>query len=165
MLSPTDLKNLVIRPVLSDLSRAGRGLLSESAVNLVLGTIIHESVTGNIQHLAQIGGGPARGIGEIEPVTGHDIYDRWLALPANAALRMIVGSMTTHEPFERQLVTNLSLSVCLIRLKYYPSALPLPAPTDAVGLTRYWKIVYNTELGAGRIDADTVAAFQSAINA
>ena len=50
-------------------------------------------------------------------------------------------------------------------LKYWRSPLSLPSATDAIGLATAWKQIYNSDLGAGSVDAAHVALFQQAIEA
>ena len=110
-------------------------LYSESAVMLLLGTAAQESKFGF--YLRQLGGGPARGIFQIEEPT----FD-WLK-----------GKYAEKYGLEGvefgDLIWNLKAAAVFCRLRYLVDSLPLPASTDIPGMARYWKRVYNTHLGAG----------------
>ena len=73
MISPQDLKTYVIEPALQELNNLLPGAYRPAAVNLLIGTAVHESTVGGETRLHQLGGGPARGIYQIEPANpaGH----------------------------------------------------------------------------------------------
>ena len=64
-------KDLIVEPVLHAM-----GMYSESAVNLLLMTVAHESRMGH--YIAQVGG-PALGVYQIEPTTARDVVMRYLS--------------------------------------------------------------------------------------
>jgi len=125
--------------VKSELSRwqpeKGQHFASPWAVNLLLGTIAQESHLGT--YLRQLGGGPALGICQMEPSTF-----RWL--------RTKYGQrFPGRELWEREvseLVWDNRLAILTCRLRYVAD--PKPIPEDLDGIARYYKRVYNTELGA-----------------
>lgn len=150
------LKAEIVRPVLTALD-----LASEAAVNLMTGTASAES---ECVYLRQLGGGPALGIWEMEPQTHDDVWVNFLNTHLAFAIP-IRRMVTTDIPRVQQLVSNLRYACAMARIRYYRSSLLLPAATDAIGLCRYWKTVYNTAQGAGAVDATHIAAFQAAIDA
>lgn len=153
----SQLKSLIVRPTLSAL-----GLGSESAVNLLTGTVLAES--GGIW-LKQVGGGPALGLWQMEPFTHDDCWTNWLRFPAQSkAATVIRGMLGNKEPDASYLVSNLRYACAMARIKYYRATPPLPHATDAAGLSAYWKTHYNTASGAGDASAN-VALFQKAIAA
>lgn len=122
------------------------GLFSSEAVSLLMGTAAQESGFG--RYIKQIKG-PALGIFQIEPNTFNSICNDFLAY--NDDLRFLVWDVCNIREFDAQdLDTNLELSICFARLKYY--TIPASIPTDLDGQAAYWKKYYNTIYGAGTVD-------------
>jgi hypothetical protein len=65
------LRHYVVRPTLRRL-----GLWSKSAENLLMGTAAQESHLGTYLH--QVGGGPAKGIFQMEPATERDLIKNYI---------------------------------------------------------------------------------------
>lgn len=131
----------VIRPVLARLN-----LWSPAAELLLLGTALHES--NNLKYIAQVGGGPALGLYQMEPFTLDDLYRNALSgpgVPARVLNDFMVNGFTRAE----NLSANPLYATAACRLQYWRFPEPLPAPDDALGLARYWKRYWNTEQGAG----------------
>lgn len=142
-MKPSHFRRHVIRPTLK-----GIGLWSLAAENLLLGTAMTES---GLFYLAQVGGGPALGVYQVEPATHRDIVERFLLTRRNAKLQPKVLALLAPEPDgEAQLKTNLAYATAIARLRYLMDPQPLPPADDVEALARYWKRVYNTEYGAGR---------------
>lgn len=150
----TQLKFNITEPALTAI-----GMMSTAALNLVTGTAIQETKT---EYVVQLGGGPALSLWQIEPNTELDIWKNYLAYQPELATK--VKSLLAPGPTTPQLIHNFAYAAAMCRIKYYRSPLPLPAYNDANGLANMWKTVYNTSLGAGAVDAATVANFQTAIN-
>lgn len=113
------------------------GLLTDEAVNLILGTAAVESRFGT--YLVQMNNGPAKGAFQVEPKTFY-----WL-----------------KEKYERQypelkkydfpdLEWNLKAGIIFCRLRYKVD--PHPLPNTLWGMANYWKRVYNTRFGSGTVD-------------
>lgn len=121
------------------------GLESENAVRLLLGTCAQESAMGRYRR--QLGGGPARGIFQMEPATQRDIYENYLryhpALKAKIKWVCVAKDLTDPKELER----NDRLAICLARVHYL--RVPEPIPSDLRGWARYWKQYYNTPRGKG----------------
>jgi hypothetical protein len=133
----------LITTVLDDL-----GLCSPSAVNLLLGTAAQESGFGT--YLRQISG-PALGVFQMEPATEADIWQNYLHY--HGGLRDLVVQCTFISfPTPEALIWNLAYSIAMARIKYYRSPDPLPSPDDIQGLAAYWKNVYNTQKGKGKVE-------------
>lgn len=111
-------------------------LLSDSSVNLLLGTCAQESGFGT--YLRQKGGGPALGVFQMEPATFNWLRDKykgkypWLA-----------------DCSADELEGDLCLSIIMARLRYAAVPTPLPAPNDIDALAVYWKMNYNSLAGKG----------------
>lgn len=158
-LNLTQLKRLVVEPTLEVLELGG-----EASVNLVTGTTLVES--GGV-YLKQVGTGPALGLWQMEPATEQDCWTNFLSFyaPLASKVHLFLAPFSTPNDRTRQLVWNLAYAAAMCRVRYKRASSELPAATDAAGLARYWKQVYNSSLGAGMVDAHHVELFQMAINA
>jgi hypothetical protein len=144
MLDIGQFRRLVLRPTLIHLD-----LWSQAAENLLLGTALQES---GLRHLAQMGGGPARGLYQIEPATHDDILRNYLVY--RPELSGLVRTLMAPAPSPvEQSATNLAYGTAIARLVYYRRPEPLPPPDDILGLARYWKRHFNTEKGRGTVSA------------
>ncbi len=152
MLDPSQLKELVIRPTLVKI-----GLWSRAAENLVLGTGLAES---QLQHLRQLGGGPALGLYQMEPETHDDIWETFLKFRVELASK--VQGLCSPYPRLSQLIGNLEYATAMCRVRYFRAPAGLPAADDANGMAQYWKKWYNTPLGAGDV-TKAAPCFQQAI--
>ena len=141
MLDPHAFRRQVIRPALVKL-----GLHSPAAEALLLGTALSES---GLVHLVQTGGGPARGLYQVEPATHRDIWLSYLAYRPRLAGRLL-GLTAGARPGAGQLVWNLGYATAIARLVYFRVPDPLPAAQDIAGLAAYWKAHFNTPAGKGR---------------
>lgn len=143
-ISAQHLRRYVIVPALKAI-----GLHSLAAENLVLGTACQES--GGGQYLAQLGGGPALGIFQMEPATHDDIWRHFLAYDATLANRVInMGASGLGVPPPSSLMTwNLRYAAAMCRIHYRRVSAPLPDANDIWALAEYWKRYYNTQRGAG----------------
>jgi len=147
------LKNFVIRPTLEYLGQGMPGIASDAAVELLLGTMAHES---QFAYLDQVTGrgdntlGPAIGFYQIEPATLGDLFKNYLSAPARRGLSDRVMSLLAARPVPRdQLATNLAFATAIARLIYLRSPVVLATAGDIAGHARVWKTVYNTVKGAG----------------
>lgn len=147
-------KVLIIRATLQQI-----GLISDSAVNLLLGTALVES---DLYFLQQISG-PALGLWQMEPATHDDCWQTFLNQKPDLAqeIRIIAGR---NNPDSALLISNLSYACAMARVKYLRAPVPLPPANNAAALSAYHKQFYNTPLGAADPTIN-VKAFQWAINA
>lgn len=143
------------------------GMGGPAAVNLLLGTHLVESLSDGRVCVRQLGGGPARGIFQMEPATAKDIVARYAEQRPDIRTRIAAGlhglvppdvawdeSWTAAETaaLEFRLTTDIGFQVALARLRYFMDPAPLPDPDDIRALAGYWKRVYNTAAGAGNPD-------------
>lgn len=143
------LRDYVIRPTLKYL-----GLHSQSAEQLVLGTIFQES---RGEYIKQLGDGPALGLAQMEPATHDDIWFNYLAykrkLASNISELASIKSLDPDMvPKAKELMSNLSYAVAMCRVHYLRVPEPLPKAGDIEAMGKYWKQYYNTPLGAGSAD-------------
>lgn len=152
-LDPRQLRDLAVRPALEHI-----GLWSLAAEQLVMGTAAQES---RLTYLAQVGGGPALGLWQMEPATHADIWTNFLRyrkdlrrrvsellVPGVPPLAAAVDLAIAPGPVA--LVLNLSYAAAMCRVHYYRSKAPLPAAGDVTGMAKRWKDSYNTAAGAGK---------------
>jgi hypothetical protein len=60
-----------------------------------------------------------------------------------------VAQLAGERPRHDQLAWNLGYATAIARLVYYRRPEPLPHADDLAGLARYWKVHFNSHLGAG----------------
>ena len=142
-MTPESFRSDVIDPTLKLLD-----LYSPAASDLMLGTALVES---KLIHRRQLGGGPARGLFQIEPATFRDVYGRYLK--NKPRLLGIVNSFLTDKyvaPVE-QLYLNDCFGCAIARIRYLYDPKPLPDADDIPALGEVWVRVYNAG-GAGTVD-------------
>jgi hypothetical protein len=155
MLNPNHTRTMVVRPALRAI-----GMWSDVAEDLVLGTGIQES---GLRALSQVPTGPARGLWQMERATFDDLWGRFLPLHSDVFAKVKLLLASAPEPFD-QMATNLLFAAAMCRIKYYASPKPLPSAGSLQAQADYWKLVYNTPLGAGRPE-DYVANVRRALSA
>lgn len=146
-----DFRAEVIDPVLRLLD-----LYSRAASNLMLGTALAES---GLVHRRQIGGGPARGLFQIEPATFQDVYRRYLPRRTGLLTR-VNGLLLANRTPADQLYDNDRFACAIARLKYWMCPLPLPRADDAPALAAYWLRHYNAG-GKGSVEKFLAAYTES----
>lgn len=144
MIRPSDLRRYVIEPVLRELE-----LYSESAVVLLLGTAAQESHLGT--YLRQVGGGPARGLFQIEPATHDDCWRNYLGARKDLAARVQRFVAPACRPVD-QLEWNLAYACAIARVQYLRDKMPLPPASDLRQVAATWKRWWNTTSGKGTVD-------------
>lgn len=138
------LRELVIRPALHQVN-----LWSPAGENLVLGTALVES---GGEFLAQVGGGPALGLWQMEPATHDDLWVNYIRYRRELGEQL--GQLNTVALFTdgaREMVGNLYYGAAMCRVAYARAAEPLPDERDALAMAKYWKLHYNTPKGAGTV--------------
>jgi len=154
-----DTKNMV--PMIEAVCK-GLGKYSPEAVALLLGTAAAES---GLAHRVQIGGGPARGLWQMEPDTAVSLFENYLRfrptlywktlamwLDINRDMAGQWGPITS--PSKRLLAYHLRsddvLACALARIKYLPVRTAIPKTLE--GQAAYWKQRYNTPTGKGSVE-------------
>lgn len=143
-ISERDILDCIIRP-------ATRLIDAQSASSdiLLLGTCKLESNFG--KYLVQIKG-PAKGIFQMEPFTHdslikHELKKTTVRKIMHACRLESVSQMTSD-----MLVWNLYYAAMMARAKYMTKPMKLPDCDDYKGLAAYYKLHYNTPLGACTIE-------------
>lgn len=144
MFNPESLRN-IIRISLKPINATKHPLWSPAAEEILLMIAAHESNLG--RHLRQIGGGPGRGLYQIEPDTLSDNYDNFIN--ARPDLRSQMAEISgVAGPDLNQLQFNPIYSTIHARLKLYRAPGQLPDAHDVQGMATYAKNHYNTADGA-----------------
>jgi hypothetical protein len=133
----------VLRPTLRHIA-----LSSEAAEQLLLGTALAES---RLVHRKQMGGGPARGLFQMEPATHDDIWSNFLEYRPTLAqkIRSLLSSPKANAHLE--LEKNDKYACAMARAHYMRAPNPLPKCGDTKAMATYWRQYYNTPLGAGTV--------------
>jgi len=143
-ISQRDLLDYVITP-----STKAIGSRSAASDILLLGTCELESQSG--KYLKQIGG-PAIGIFQMEPYTHNSLINSELR---GSTINIIMKiSMLPSKAYMKPAVMawNLYYATLMARAKYMTKPQPLPKYNDAKGMAEYYKLHYNTPLGATKIE-------------
>lgn len=163
----------VVRPTLNYLALPG-GTVAE---RLVMGTAAHES--DGFRYLHQLGGGPALGLFQMEPVTFRDLWARFGADPdkgQGTALgwklsKLSGGYIPSPAPptdshlqaLTASLTYNLAFAAAMCRVHYYARPFTMPATATTEELAAIWKTHYNTVLGKGK-PAEFVSRYNAIID-
>lgn len=122
-------------------------------MDLMTGTAATES---RLIQRAQTGGGPARGIFQIEPETARDVYRNYLRRKPNLYRKLMeivfsLGSapffIPTVKETSRLLTVGDDYSIIIARCVYLRR--PEPIPTTLGDQAAYYKRWYNTPAGKG----------------
>ncbi|MBF0192281.1 MAG: hypothetical protein HQL99_14240 [Magnetococcales bacterium] len=140
MINPKQFEQFVIAPACQFLE-----MDSPSARALMLGTAAQESGLGTYLH--QVGGGPAKGVFQMEPNTYNDIWDNFLKYHPEITQRL--ARRYPIRPPPEAMITDLFLAAVMCRLHYRRVKVALPAPDDIPGLAAYWNNNYNCNPNAG----------------
>ncbi|HAT49008.1 MAG: hypothetical protein HQL07_03970 [Nitrospirae bacterium] len=140
-LDPYQLRNLIICPTLQRLD-----LWSEAAEELVLGIAIQES---DLRYLQQVGGGPARGLWQMEKATHDDIWENFLKSRIKLGMK-VLGPYSRYDHHRLMWDLAYACAMCRIHLLRCPNILPFPG--DIKAQAEYWKKWYNTPLGKGTVE-------------
>lgn len=122
-------------------------MYSVEAVELLLGTAIHES--DGLKRITQYGSGPALSYYQMEPATLHDLYDNYLRYHTEK-LKLLDSFKCFGLSQNDNLLMNVAYATAAARLQYYRS--PHIIPKKLEGQAIMWKDVWNTHLGAGTVE-------------
>ena len=131
------------------------------AVALLMETAAAES---GFNTRIQLGGGPARGLWQVEPRTAQDIFHTYLLYSQsmfNSLAKLSFGFVMfipyrspmwvpQLEEMSNLLEHNDVFCCCMARIVYLRD--PDPIPYSIVERAAYWKRVYNTPLGKGTVE-------------
>ena len=120
---------------------------SDDALTLVMRTGMAES---GYRTLRQMGDGPAIGFFQVELDTAQDTLDNYVAYRQKLKDKLV--GLGLGNDLEFSLLSNIALQVAFCRLKYRRDKDPIPRWDNLEAQAKYWKKVYNTELGAGTVE-------------
>ena len=120
---------------------------SDDALALVMRTGMAES---GYRTLRQMGNGPAIGFFQVELETAQDTLDNYVNYRPELKKKLIGLGLGNNLEF--CLLSNIALQVAFCRLKYRRDKNAIPSWKSLEKQAKYWKKVYNTELGAGTIE-------------
>lgn len=143
---------LLIRDVCMKLT----GHADDNEVELLLGMAAAES---SLTHRVQIGGGPARGLWQMEPATALDIfqnylqykpilYERLCAIWLNLSLEQLIHPSTEEMEYHLEHYDDFAFVMARSHILRDPQ----PIPDTVEGQAAYWKRVYNTPAGKGTVE-------------
>lgn len=121
------------------------GLYSANAEELLMATCAQESLLGTYR--TQAPHGPARGIFQDEGGDFNDLWDHFISTHTTiqfSVLRLNNGQRGTVD----DLVNNDPYAIAICRLHYERIPHPLPDGTDLSAMWHYYKVFYNSVMGA-----------------
>ena len=121
-------------------------MYSEDAASLIYKTGMAES---GYRALEQ-SGGPAIGFFQVEPATMRDTIENYVAYRQEIQTMLWAFGYDEKDDIER-LMGSIILQVAFCRLKYRRSPDALPSCEDIEAQAKYWKKIYNSELGKGTV--------------
>jgi hypothetical protein len=133
MINPKQLRDLITR-ILKEIPHG----YSEDAVELMMMIAAHESLLGT--YLRQVGGGPARGVWEMEELTHDDTWENGDSICANA---QILGIECAVEKLEY----DLRYQIFMARQKLFMISEAIPSNRMVMKMAEYCKKYWNTEHG------------------
>jgi hypothetical protein len=131
----------IVRPPLIALAAT-----SEAAEMLLMGTAAQES---NLRATRQVGG-PALGYFQMEPDTYNDCWTNFLNFRPALAAKVLAVRTAAGAASAADLETDHKYAAAMARVRYMRVAAPIP--TDPKQIAAYWKLYYNTPLGAGTVE-------------
>jgi len=123
-------------------------MYSKDAADMIFTTGMAES---KYKHLSQMGSGPAIGFFQVEPATAKDIIKNYVSY-RKPILESLQDLGYKESDMLYRIKSNIALQVAFCRLKYKRDPFPIPKAHDKEGQAKYWKRVYNSELGKGTIE-------------
>ena len=131
---------VIIDKVLTELN-----MYSPEASDLVYRTGMAES---GYRAIAQRGG-PAISFWQVEPNTISDVIENYLLFRQPLMNKLIKMGLDESDP-NWSVMTNIAVAIAICRLKYRRDSEPIPI--NLKQQAKYWKRVYNSELGKGTVD-------------
>lgn len=141
------LRELVVQPVLESLESGGIPY-SEVSRELLLMIAAHESKMGH--YIRQVGcadGIGAYGIYQIELATESDTWVNYINYRVNLGGSMLQFINEGKRDVIKSLTSDLSYQTAIARVILYRAPEKLPEVGDYVGMAKYCKKYWNTELG------------------
>ena len=125
-----------VSDVLTEMGQVRRGMFKPNAVELICMICAHESLGGVLR--VQMGGGPARGVLQLEEPTHDSIWDNSDTIEETSRALGITRDWSKVEHGDRY---SIFMARHLIAMD------PHPIPDDVLGMGAYAKRVWNTSEG------------------
>ncbi|MGR6871178.1 hypothetical protein ACU6U9_02465 [Pseudomonas sp. HK3] len=132
---------VVVRNTIVTALEAGGFPLQENAITLLLMIAAHESQ--GFRYCRQLNG-PALGLWQMEPATYNDAIEY---LKRTGKFTDIPRVLDAEE-----LVVSPTFAAAMARVQLWRDPEPLPDADDLMGLAKYAKRVWNTELGKATVN-------------
>lgn len=149
MLNNMELRAFIIRPSLNAIQ-----LYSPGAEEMLVAICAHESLGGS--YICQIskGGkiGPAKGIYQIEDATYNDIWS-FIEKEHPDIIKKFQNfcPYANHHSPDFQ-INDLNYATIMARLFFLRIKTPFPVASDINAIAAFWKLHFNTILGAGKVE-------------
>jgi hypothetical protein len=130
----------IVKPVL-----LAMGDWTQASEMLLMGTAAQESL---LIHTHQIGG-PALGYFQMEPETYEDCWTNFINSRADLKAK-VLAIRTSPGPLKAEDMESDPLYAAAMARVHY-MRVPAPIPSDPRDIAAYWKLHYNTPLGAGSV--------------
>ena len=120
---------------------------SDDALVLVVRTGMAESGYRALKGYGK--GNPAIGFFQIEPGTMNDMIDNYIKYRSHYKVHLISLGMNFEKDTIMSVMSNIAVQAALCRIHYRRDKHSIPSWDDLEGQAKYWKRVYNTNLGRG----------------
>jgi hypothetical protein len=138
----TTFRDTIVQPALMALD--SWSLRSEQ---LMMGTAAQES---QLIYTEQIGGGPALGYFQMEPATHDDCWVNYIDFRPALKSKVLAIRAATGTPRAVEMKADAPYAAAMARVRYM--RVPANIPDDPREIAEYWKLYYNTPLGAGTVN-------------
>ena len=120
---------------------------SDDALALVVRTGMAESGYRALKGYGE--GNPAIGFFQIEPATMNDMIDNYIKYRSHYEKNLISLGMNFQKDTILSVMSTIGVQAALCRIHYRRDKHSIPSWDDLEGQAKYWKRVYNTNLGRG----------------
>lgn len=134
-------RDTIVKPALVILDQ-----WSVPAEMLIMGTAAQES---RLRFTRQMGGGPALGYFQMEPATHDDCWTSYINFRPSLRGKVLATRTATNAPRAAEMATDHKYAAAMARIFYM--RVPASILASVTDIAAYWKLYYNTPLGAGTI--------------
>ena len=124
-------------------------MYSDDALSLIMRTGWAESGYRSLKGATS--GNPALGFWQVELATAQDTLDNYVEYRPHI-MKVLTTLGLDEEDLEFSLLSNIALQAAFCRLKYRRDSKPIPSWDNMEAQAKYWKRIYNTELGKGTVE-------------
>ena len=124
-------------------------MYSDDALSLIMRTGWAESGYNALKGATS--GNPALGFWQVEPFTAKDTLDNYVKFRPRIKESLLFLGLN-EEKLEFSLLSNIAIQAAFCRFKYRRAKQSIPPWDNVEAQAKYWKRVYNSELGRGTIE-------------